>query len=183
VPALKAINQYNVHSAWFDVGYGGCRFGIFSAAAPVEALHAIENGLMPDAIQVLFTEEMTPAQLVRLDGLAKSLASLPRQKFLSSGAESLMPRLRWSDGITSLTDMPAKYKVGIMMTLVVITLTDDGVKFFTEVLGSKKRVAQMRQVFQMILSYWMWLKKATYWKRGDREAKLVARTGHMDYVV
>jgi hypothetical protein len=176
VPALKAINQYNVHSAWFDVGYGGCRFGIFSAAAPVEALHAIENGLMPDAIQVLFTEEMTPAQLVRLDGLAKSLASLPRQKFLSSGAEPLMPRLRWSDGITSLTDMPAKYKVGIMMTLVVITLTDDGVKFFTEVLGSKKRVAQMRQVFQMILSYWMWLKKATYWKRGDREAKRVART-------
>jgi hypothetical protein len=46
VPALKAINQYNVHSAWFDVGYGGCRFGIFSAAPPVEALHAIENGLM-----------------------------------------------------------------------------------------------------------------------------------------
>jgi hypothetical protein len=107
---------------------------------------------------------MTPVQLVRLDGLAKSLASLPRQKFLSSGAEPLMPRLHWSDGITSLTDMPAKYKVGIMMTLVVITLTDDGVKFFTEVLGSKKHVAQMRQVFQMILSYWMWLKKAMYWK-------------------
>jgi hypothetical protein len=39
--ALQAINQYNVHSAWFDVGYGGCRYGIFSAAAPVEALHAL----------------------------------------------------------------------------------------------------------------------------------------------
>jgi hypothetical protein len=22
VAALQAINQYNVHSAWFDVGYG-----------------------------------------------------------------------------------------------------------------------------------------------------------------
>ena len=105
---MKAINQYNVHSAWLHVGYGGCRFGIFSAAAPVEALHALENGLMLDAIQVLFTKEMTPAQLVRLDALAKLLASLPRQKFLSSGAEPLMPHLRWSDGITSLTDMPAK---------------------------------------------------------------------------
>ena len=45
---------------------GGCRFGIFSAAVPVEALHALENGSMPDAIQVLFTEEMTPAQLLSL---------------------------------------------------------------------------------------------------------------------
>jgi hypothetical protein len=24
VSALQAINQYNVHSAWFDVGHGGC---------------------------------------------------------------------------------------------------------------------------------------------------------------
>jgi hypothetical protein len=32
---LKSINQYNVHSAWFDVDYGGCHFGIFSAATPV----------------------------------------------------------------------------------------------------------------------------------------------------
>jgi hypothetical protein len=31
VEALKAIKQYNIHSVWFDVGYGGCCFGIFSA--------------------------------------------------------------------------------------------------------------------------------------------------------
>ena len=122
VVALKSINQYNVHSAWFDVCYGGCHFGIFSAAAPVEALHALENGLMPDAIQVLFTAQMTPAQLGCLYVLAKALSVLPHQKYLSSGSELLMPRLWWSDGISSLTDMPAKYKVGIMLTLVVITL-------------------------------------------------------------
>jgi hypothetical protein len=34
VAALQAINQYNVHSAWWlDVGYG-CQYGIFSAATP-----------------------------------------------------------------------------------------------------------------------------------------------------
>jgi hypothetical protein len=40
---LDNINQYNVHSAWFDVDYGGCRFGIFSAATPVEPLHDLEK--------------------------------------------------------------------------------------------------------------------------------------------
>jgi hypothetical protein len=132
-----------VHSAWFDVGYDGCRF-IFSTACPVEALHALENGLIPDAIQVLFTSEMTPAQLGQLDQLAKNLGALTRQKYLSSGAKLLMPRLRWSDGISSLSDMPAKHKVGIMFTIVVITLQDDGLQFFTRVFKSAKHVAQMR---------------------------------------
>ena len=89
----------------FDVDYGGCQYGIFSAACMVEALYALENGLIPDAIQVLFTAKMTPAQLGQLDQLAKNLSALDRQKDLCSGAEPLMPRLRWSDGISSLSDM------------------------------------------------------------------------------
>jgi hypothetical protein len=35
VAALHSINQYNVHSAWFDVGYDGCQYGIFRAACPL----------------------------------------------------------------------------------------------------------------------------------------------------
>jgi hypothetical protein len=31
---LNDFNQYNVHNVWFDVSYGRCRFGIFSAACP-----------------------------------------------------------------------------------------------------------------------------------------------------
>jgi hypothetical protein len=70
-----------------------------------------------------------------------------------------MPRLRCSDGISSLTELEAKYKVGIMLTIVAITLQDDGAELFVEVLGSSARVAQMHQVFQMMLCYWVWLKK------------------------
>ena len=33
----------------------------------------------------------------------------------------------------------------------------------------------MRQAFQMILAYWVWLKRDTFWKPGDKEAKLAAR--------
>jgi hypothetical protein len=37
----EIIDQYNVHSAWFDVNYGGCRFRMFSVATPIEPLHAL----------------------------------------------------------------------------------------------------------------------------------------------
>jgi hypothetical protein len=31
---LNSINQYNVHRAWFEVDYGGCRFGILALLHP-----------------------------------------------------------------------------------------------------------------------------------------------------
>jgi hypothetical protein len=74
---LKNINQYNVHSAWFDIDYGGFRFGVFSAATPVEPLHALENGLFTDCVRILFEEEMTPKQKRELDFLVRRLANLP----------------------------------------------------------------------------------------------------------
>ena len=173
---LNNINQYNVHSAWFDVDYGGCRFGIFSAATPVEPLHALENGLILDCVQILFSKEMTPRQKRDLDDLVRRLTVLPRQRYASSGAEPLMPRLLWKDGVTSLTELSAKYKIGIMFTIVIVSLQDAGKVLLEEVLGSNKRLNDMRQVFQMMLAYWVWLKKETYWVRGDHVAREGART-------
>jgi hypothetical protein len=164
---LDSINQYNVHSAWFDVDYGGCRFGIFRAATPVEPLHALENGLITDCVRILFEEEMTTKQKRRLDFLVRGLAYLPRQRYVLSGAEPLMPRLLWKDGITSLSEITAKYKVGIMFTIVTVSLQDEGMGLFEDVSGSNERPNDMRQVFQMMLAYWVWLKKETYWVCGD----------------
>ena len=173
---LKNINQYNVHSAWFDVDYGGCRFGIFSAATPVEPLHALENGLILDCVSILFSEEMSSRQKRDLDNLVRRLTILPRQRFASSGAEPLMPRLLWKDGVTSLTELSAKYKIGIMFTIVIVSLQDAGKILLEEVLGSNERLNDMRQVFQMMLAYWVWLKKESYWVRGDHVARDGART-------
>jgi hypothetical protein len=76
---LYAINQYNINSAWFDVGYGGCCFCISSAACPVEALHALKNGLMSDCLNILCHEEMTGGQCDHLDKLVKKLGLLDCQ--------------------------------------------------------------------------------------------------------
>jgi hypothetical protein len=51
---LDDFNQYNVHNAWFDVSYGGCGLGIFSATCPIEPLHSVENGIIPDCLTILF---------------------------------------------------------------------------------------------------------------------------------
>jgi hypothetical protein len=63
-----------------------------------------------------------------------------------------------------------------MFTLVVVSLQEEGSNFFTLVLGSSQRVNEMRQVFQMLLSYWVWLKRDPYWKRGNKDAKESAQT-------
>jgi hypothetical protein len=122
-------NQYNVHNVWFGVSYGGCRFGIFSAACPIEPLHSLENGIIPDCLSILFKDKMRPALKKELDKIVRNLTLLPRQRFLSSGAEPCMPRLLWKDGVTSLTDLSAKLKVGIMFTIVVVSLREEGVRF------------------------------------------------------
>jgi hypothetical protein len=119
---------------------------------------------------------MNPKQKRELDFLVRRLAHIPRQRYASSGAERLMPRLLWKDGITSLSELTAKYKVGTMFTIVTVSLQDEGKSLFEDVLGSNARLNDMRQVFQMMLAYWVWLKKETHWVRGDVLSREGART-------
>jgi hypothetical protein len=172
---LDAINQYHVHNAWFPLDYGGDRFGIFSAAAVVEALHALENGLIKQSLIVLMHENLSLSGKVRLDMLVQEFMGWDRQHYMSAGTNKLMPRLLFKDGITKLTDITASTNVGIMFTVVLLSLTTKGSNFFNIALGPLK-AQKMRYVFQQLLSYWVWLKKDLFWVAGDVEAKESART-------
>jgi hypothetical protein len=172
---LDSINQYHVHNAWFPLDYGGCCYGIFSAACVVEALHALENGLMKQSLQILIQDNLSLSGRIRLDKLVKEFRDWDRQHYLSAGTEKTMPRLLFKDGISKLTDITASTNVGIMLTVVVLSMTTKGSHFFNKTLGALK-AQQMRYVFQQLLSYWVWLKKDFYWKAGDAAAKEAART-------
>jgi hypothetical protein len=50
--------------------YGGCRFGIFSAACPIEPLHSA------DCLTILFKDVMRPAHKAELDSHQTLYASL-----------------------------------------------------------------------------------------------------------
>ena len=112
--------------------------------------------------------------MTELDRLAKRLTELPRQRNASHGSNKDIPRLLWSDGVTNLTDLSARYRVGIMFTIVVVSLQFEGFQFFTDVFKDVKVVKNMIECFQMILCYWMWLKKKKYWKRDDKDSPLKA---------
>ena len=62
-----------------------------------------------------------------------------------------------------------------MFTVVVISLRKEGLDFFIEVLGDVDIVNDMRECFQMILCYWMWLKKKKYWDRQNNEERIKAK--------
>ena len=167
---LDAMNQYHVQNAWFNVDFGGCPYGIFSAACPVEPLHALENGLMNDCIKVLLEKVGSAQKRAQLDHIAKKLTRYPRQRFMSFGSDKEMPRLLYQDGICDLVMTTAATKVGIMFTIVVIALQEEGSDFFSGIFGgSTRKLNDMRECFQMMLCYWMWLKKDSYWIRGHKE--------------
>jgi hypothetical protein len=85
-----------------------------------------------------------PALKGELDSLVRHLMFFPHQRFASSCSNPCMLRLLWKDGITSMTDISAKVKVGIMFTIVFLSLREAGIKYFTQVLGSPQGANEMR---------------------------------------
>ena len=49
-----------------------------------------------------------------------------------------MPRLLWNDGIINLTDLTAFHKVGIMFTMVIISLQEEGNIFLNNMFGDSQ---------------------------------------------
>ena len=89
------LNQYCVDNAWYKVNFGGCKYGIFSAACPIEPLHAIENGIIPDCIKILYHEYIKSSKdLAKLDDLVQQLTELPRQCLATAGSNPAMPIIR-----------------------------------------------------------------------------------------
>ena len=178
VETLKLISQNNVYSAWFDCDFGGCERGVFSAAMPVEALHAVEGGICKDAAFILFDGDLKDANCRRLDILVRRFCSIDKQHYMTSGSNKAMPRLLFKDRVTSLTKLPSAHVIGILLAVVALSLTDDGKallqKAFThgdDVRAGTKRLNDMRYVFSMLLAYWSWLKQETFWECGDRKAQ------------
>jgi hypothetical protein len=92
----------------------------------VEPLHALENVLITDCVCISFrrnnryTETEAGCPCLALNKYSKA------QHYASSGAKPFMPCLLWREGATSLIELTAKFKVGIMFTIVVVLLQDVG---------------------------------------------------------
>ena len=79
--------------------------------------------------QSIISQAWFTKKLSQLDKIVKKLSFLPRQNKISYGSDKDMPRLLWNEGITNLTDLTAFQKVGIMFTIVLISLQEEGTMF------------------------------------------------------
>ena len=173
---LISLCQQITRPAFFDVDFGRCKFGVFSAAMPVESLHSLQQGLMNDCLQILFEDDISSdGQQSSLNRVCRKLATTEKQKYLASNSERGMPRAIWKDGITSLTNLTADYRLGTMFTIVVLSLTKQGIEVFDKCMHDPNRRKGMQEVYQLLLCYYQWLRKKTFWKRGDKVEKENAR--------
>jgi hypothetical protein len=172
----------HVYSAcWFDCDFGGCELGVFSAAMPVKALHAVEGGICKDATAILFVEDLKDANCRRLDLQVKLLCAMDKQHYMTSGSNKAIARILLKDGVTNLAKLPSAHVIRILLTVVIITLTDKGKVLLQTAFGTGKgladeargikRLSDMRYVLSMLLAYWSWLKQETFWECGDRKAQ------------
>ena len=72
---LNELNQYFVDNAWFKVNFGGCKYGILSAACPIEPLHPTENGIIPKCIEILFKEQIKSMETCEYEDYSQSVFS------------------------------------------------------------------------------------------------------------
>lgn len=159
LPGLKDICQRHTYNAFYDIDCGKDPYGIFSMVH-TEGLHALEVGLMKYMMEVLMAD-LPKAQHATLDSLVKKLNRFPNQHGYKG-----FPRCIWLDGVTTLAKLTGDHRVGKMFAVLLVALTEDGEKFFTQHLGS---VTWRRMVycFEQMLCYWAWLKQDHYWMTDD----------------
>ena len=66
------------------------------------------------------------------------------------------PRLLFKDGVTTITDISAGTKMGILFTFVVAAQTKVGHKLLMKHDKTAAIYGKMIQVFAMLLCYWAW---------------------------
>ena len=162
---LHALHQAPCWNPFFDVCYGGNPGGIFTAACPAEALHALENGLFLHSLKAVLGGCLKPQEIVLLDRSIQDWTKLPRQRLIRSSNFAQSPRLLFKDGISTLTKLPAATKVGMMYALVIAAVTRDGKHAFRKL--SEEAYNDILYAFEQCLCYWAWLKKDHHWVKND----------------
>ena len=84
-------------------------------------------------------------------------------------------RLLFKDGVTTITDISAGTKMGILFTFVIAAQTNQGHQLLMRKNKTALIYADMIQVFEMLLCYWAWLKKDEYWLCKNKSGLLTAK--------
>jgi hypothetical protein len=113
----NVFGQHLVDLVWFHIDQGPDPRGCF-ATTSVDPMHAFEEGIVPYILSVIL-DPLSETAKSNLDFIALSIVSLNRWN-------SDYPRINFSGGFCSLTQLTADEKVGKLLLLLVILQTPLG---------------------------------------------------------
>ena len=97
---------------------------MFTAACPPEALHSLENGHVLHCLKELFEEVLGETAKANLDNIVQQWLKYPKQCHMKSYMAAF-PRLLFKDGVTTISDISAGTKMGILFAFVLAAQTND----------------------------------------------------------
>jgi len=119
----------------------------------------LENGIVLHCLKQLFDVKIlgVPAK-ASLDAIIQKWVNFPKQYHMKSYMADF-PRLLFKDGITTISDISAGTKMGILFAFVVAAQTNEGYTLLHQYEATAERYGDMLSAFEMLLCYWAWLKK------------------------
>jgi hypothetical protein len=140
------LGSHVVDNAFFRLNCGNNPRGVFGATA-TDPMHAVEEGIFPNFVEVVI-DPLPDSAKATLDDLVETLFSKSSNR---SSQRSLYPRISFSGGYSSLTQLSADEKVGKLFALAIVAETPVGREILSQRcdpefdLRKKKRARQFRR--------------------------------------
>ena len=123
----RVLGAHVVDNAFFRIDFGNNPRGFFGAT-PTDPMHAFEEGLVPMLLEVIL-DPLSDSCKKALDTLVESLFSKSNNR---SSQRADYPRISFSGGYSSLTQLSADEKVGKLFALSLIGETEVGRKILSD---------------------------------------------------
>ena len=121
---LKDVfGQHVVDLVWFHIDHGPNPRGCFGST-PVDPMHAFEEGIVPNVLSVIL-DPLSDSAKSQLDSLAMNIVSTNRW-------DGDYPRMNFTGGFSSLTQLTADEKVGKLCLLWILMQTPIGLDILTK---------------------------------------------------
>ena len=155
-------SQHNLNNAFDSIMFADSERGIFGAT-PVETMHAYRKGLI-EYVTYFVLDNVPASRKAAFDRLAIHFHTTHRQTFRKT-----YPATDFSRGITNLTKISARERLGLVFLFVILAQSDEGWDILTHTFRKHPNtsVADVIQVFEAMLCFDAWLMQTTFWAAND----------------
>ena len=165
VDALHALSQYNIRSCFRLLEFCDPLHGIFGAQ-PGDLLHMYQLGLIKTGV-VIFFYCFTNAQKTMLDDMGRRFHHRLKQSHRAN-----FPGTDFSRGITNTKQKQAEEYTGLLYVLCALINNHDAwVLVDTALTKHGLDIVQVLELFECLLCFDTWCKKAEYWTMADWAAE------------